>query len=223
VAQSRQLVEDAFAASLQTDDLTDKQRAVLTACLTLFSQKGFDATSTKDIAQLAHVSEGTVYKKYRSKQGLLDALLAPLATVVVPRLAKEFMGEVVRNDSADFRAFLDFIVRDRMAFAISNRQLIRIMIGRVLNDSQTLTVVLGQFSDAITETIEPILKRYQQAGQLVDWPATTIMRTIASTVIGTTMPYILLGTADLDIDSATVKVVDFLAKGLSPEEERRRR
>jgi hypothetical protein len=37
------------------------------------------------------------------------------------------------------------------------------------------------------------------------------------------MPYILLGTADLDIDSATVKVVDFLAKGLSPEEERRRR
>jgi hypothetical protein len=101
-----------------------------------------------------------------------------------------------------------------MAFAISNRQLIRIMIGRVLNDPQMLTTVLGQFSDAITETIEPILKRYQQAGQLVDWPATTIMRTIASTVIGTTMPCILLDTADLDIDSATAEVVDFLVEGL---------
>lgn len=220
MTQSNRPVEDAFAASLRTSDLTDKQQAVLTACLALFSRKGFDATSTKDIAQLAHVSEGTVYKKYRSKQGLLDALLAPLATVVVPRLAKEFMGEIARNDSADFRAFLDFIVRDRMAFAISNRQLIRIMIGRVLNDPQMLTTVLGQFSDAITETIEPILKRYQQAGQLVDWPATTIMRTIASTVIGTTMPCILLDMEDLNIDSATAEVVDFLAKGLSPGESR---
>jgi AcrR family transcriptional regulator len=94
MTQSNRPVEDAFAASLRTSDLTDKQQAVLTACLALFSRKGFDATSTKDIAQLAHVSEGTVYKKYRSKQGLLDALLAPLATVVVPRLAKEFMGEI---------------------------------------------------------------------------------------------------------------------------------
>jgi hypothetical protein len=46
------------------------------------------------------------------------------------------------------------------------------------------------------------------------------MRTIASTVIGTTMPCILLDTADLDIDSATIKVVDFLVKGLSPGESR---
>jgi AcrR family transcriptional regulator len=216
MTQSSRPVEDAFAASLH--DLTSKQQAVLAACLTLFSRKGFDATSTKDIAQLAHVSEGTVYKKYRSKQGLLDALLAPLTTVVVPRLAKEFMGEIARNDSTDFRAFLDFIVRDRITFAISNRQLIRIMIGRVLNDPQTLTMVLGQISDAITETIEPILKRYQQAGQLIERPATTIMRIIASTVIGTTLPCILLDTATIDIDSATAEVVDFLAKGLSPGE-----
>lgn len=216
MTQSNRPVEDAFAASLRTSDLTDKQQAVLTACLALFSRKGFDATSTKDIAQLAHVSEGTVYKKYRSKQGLLDALLAPLATVVVPRLAKEFMGEVVRNDSTDFRAFLAFIVHDRMTFALSNRQLIRIVISRVLSNPQLLTTVLSQFSDAITETIEPILKRYQQAGQLVDWPATKIMRTIASTVFGTVMPSILLDAATVDIDFATDEVVDFLAKGLSP-------
>jgi hypothetical protein len=222
MTQSNRPVEDAFAASLRTSDLTDKQQACAHGMPRTVLEQG--------IRRHQHQGHRSARPRFRrepytrntaASKGLLDALLAPLATVVVPRLAKEFMGEIARNDSADFREFLDFIVRDRMAFAISNRQLIRIMIGRVLNDPQMLTTVLGQFSDAITETIEPILKRYQQAGQLVDWPCHNdhayhrlhrhrhhdALHPSRHGRPRTSTP-------------PTAEVVDFLVKGLSPGESR---
>ena len=53
--------------SAKDDVLSSKQQAVLNASLLLFSEKGFDQTSTKDIASAAGVSEGTVYKHFKTK------------------------------------------------------------------------------------------------------------------------------------------------------------
>ena len=64
---------DLFSSSLAESQLSAKQQAVLKASLNLFSEQGFDRTSTKDIAQLAGVSEGTVYKQFKTKEGVTCA------------------------------------------------------------------------------------------------------------------------------------------------------
>lgn len=56
-------------------DLT-KQR-LLTIARELFYSKGFDATSTAEIARGANVSEATMYKYYKSKKDLLIASIQP--------------------------------------------------------------------------------------------------------------------------------------------------
>ncbi|WP_010307324.1 TetR/AcrR family transcriptional regulator [Kurthia senegalensis] len=64
-------------------DLT-KQR-ILTIARELFYSKGFDATSTAEIARGANVSEATMYKYYKSKKELLIASIQP--TYIVEDLA----------------------------------------------------------------------------------------------------------------------------------------
>ncbi len=71
-------ITDLFSASLADSQLSTKQQAVLKASLKLFSEQGYDRTSTQEIARVAQVSEGTVYKQLKTKEGILRALSAPM-------------------------------------------------------------------------------------------------------------------------------------------------
>ena len=56
--------------------MTEKQDNILSAALELFANEGFNATSTNQIAKKAGVSEGLIFKHFKNKKGLLDALYA---------------------------------------------------------------------------------------------------------------------------------------------------
>ena len=52
----------------QLEHLTERQRRVIESALILFSEQGYDKTSTSDIAKKAGVAEGTVYKQFKNKR-----------------------------------------------------------------------------------------------------------------------------------------------------------
>lgn len=55
--------------------MTIKQQKIIASALKLFSEQGFTATSTREIAQMADVSEGLIFRHFNSKDGLLDAIM----------------------------------------------------------------------------------------------------------------------------------------------------
>jgi len=55
--------------------MTEKQENILLTALELFAENGFDATSTSKVAKAAKVSEGLIFKHFKNKQGLLQAIL----------------------------------------------------------------------------------------------------------------------------------------------------
>lgn len=55
--------------------MTDKQLKILQAALELFAQNGYSSTSTGKIATKAGVSEGLIFRHFKNKEGLLDAVL----------------------------------------------------------------------------------------------------------------------------------------------------
>jgi TetR/AcrR family transcriptional regulator len=54
---------------------TDRRRQVLEAALDAFSRKGFEGTTTKEIAAAAGVTEAIVFRHFPSKQALYAAVL----------------------------------------------------------------------------------------------------------------------------------------------------
>lgn len=55
--------------------MTDKQIQIVETALHLFAELGFDAVSTKKIAQKAGVSEGLIFRHFQNKLGLLNAIM----------------------------------------------------------------------------------------------------------------------------------------------------
>ncbi len=55
--------------------MTEKQNTILTSSLKLFAKNGYEATTTRSIAQEAGVSEGLIFRHFQNKEGLLFGLM----------------------------------------------------------------------------------------------------------------------------------------------------
>ena len=56
--------------------MTDKKEGILHTALELFSKEGYNVVSTSRIAAKAGVSEGLIFRHFKNKKGLLDAIVA---------------------------------------------------------------------------------------------------------------------------------------------------
>ncbi len=54
--------------------MTEKQIKILESALELFAREGFKVTSTSKVAKHAGVSEGLIFRHFKNKEGLLDAI-----------------------------------------------------------------------------------------------------------------------------------------------------
>ncbi|MBE9914565.1 TetR/AcrR family transcriptional regulator [Paenibacillus donghaensis] len=53
----------------------ERRNEILDAADELFSQKGFDGTSTNDILEKVGIARGTLYHHFKSKEDIMDALI----------------------------------------------------------------------------------------------------------------------------------------------------
>jgi AcrR family transcriptional regulator len=53
----------------------DRRYRILQAAVLLFSEKGFDATTTREIARAAGISEAVIFRHFQSKDELYAAIL----------------------------------------------------------------------------------------------------------------------------------------------------
>ena len=91
----------------------DRRRQLLEAALNLFSRKGFEGTTTKEIAAGAGVTEAIIFRHFPTKQALYNAVLC------YPHESGELDAEMARwkelmdaNDHVGlFRAFIGCVIR----------------------------------------------------------------------------------------------------------------
>ena len=143
----RPRIRDYFQQDLSQDKaITPKQRSILQASLDLFAEKGFDQTSTSDIAQRAGVAEGTVYRRYKTKAALRDAILAPIAAHIVPILANDFSEDELRQRYPSLSAFITAVVTDRVAFAQANIKELKVVFEMAAFDATRREQILSQIA-----------------------------------------------------------------------------
>jgi TetR/AcrR family transcriptional regulator len=93
---------------------TDRRQQLLESALDLFSQKGFAATTTKEIAAAAGVTEAIIFRHFPSKQDLYSAVLGLKhdSGEIPTHVARwqEFMD--ANDDLGLFRAIISKFVTD---------------------------------------------------------------------------------------------------------------
>ena len=73
---TKKTLKDLINLDNTQDGMTEKQLNILSAAIELFSEKGYEATATSEIAKKAKVAEGTIFSTTKLKKN--SYLLFPL-------------------------------------------------------------------------------------------------------------------------------------------------
>ena len=149
-------LEQKYAQTLEVSNLSLKQRRVLLSSLKLFSEIGFENTTSSLIAERAGVSEGTVFSYFKTKEGILEVILSTFLEQVIPEVIADFSEKKFTVDQENFPFFLKSIVPDRHFFIQENQMHVKILLGRSFID-KNLSIQLGNIIvQSIIEPISPV-------------------------------------------------------------------
>ena len=184
-------LNQACVRHIQLMRLSDKQKRALIASLTLFSEVGFEKTTSLDIARRAEVSEGTVFSYFKTKEGILNTLLLLFFDQVIPETIELFTDQKVLCNDESVTVFFRSMIEDRLNFLINNRDIIKILFSRCLIDSSWFEKTESIVQNNIVTPLNPILDNYKVKGELVNWPNERIIRNIISLMLSYAVPSIL--------------------------------
>lgn len=124
-----------YQDEIENEEIPSGKKKVLLAGLKLFSKKGFHATTTAEIAHEAGVSEGTIYKYFKSKDDLLAKLLSPMLT----EIKNNFFVQL--DDYHDLTKLISFLVEDRIQFLLINFDFLKLFIQELLTDNKIIDLI----------------------------------------------------------------------------------
>ena len=210
-------LEQKYAQTLENSNLSLKQRQVLLSSLKLFSEIGFENTTASLISKEAGVSEGTVFSYFKTKEGILEAILSTFLEQVIPDVIADFSGKKFTANQESFPLFLRSIVRDRLVFIQKNQMQVKILLSRSFIDKNISDQLGNVIVHSIIKPISPVLNQFKENGVIRDWSNERIVRYILALSLSYTIPMIINDNEDINIDKVTSEIVECLSFALVTE------
>ena len=201
-------LEQKYAQTLENSNLSLKQRQVLLSSLKLFAEIGFENTTARLIAKEAGVSEGAVFSYFKTKEGILEAILSTFLEQVIPDVIADFSKKKFTANQETFSGFLRSIVRDRLVFIQENQRQVKILLSRSFIDNAISNQLGNVIVHSIISPISPILNQFKEKGLIRNWTNERIVRYILALSLSYVLPMMLNDNEELDIDEAVNEIVE---------------
>jgi AcrR family transcriptional regulator len=215
--EMEQWVADMLRINDSEAKMTDKQIKIIQAAVETFSEKGYAASSTSEIAQKAGVAEGTIFRHYKTKKDLLISIVAPMmAKLIAPFVLKDF-NKVLHSAYPKYEDFLRAVIKNRMEFARNNLPIIKIMLHELPFQSELQAQFKEHIAKKVFNRLQDVVEHFQSDSQIIALPSHVAVRVSVSVLIGFVFArFFLLPELNWDEDQEIEYSIDFIMHGLAP-------
>jgi AcrR family transcriptional regulator len=169
---------------LEQKKMTEKQRNILEAAIHLFAEKGYNGTTTNEIAKLAGVAEATIFKHYRTKKGLLLQLVIPVISKFASPFILNTLVEILEQEKA-IEEILQDLIKDRTKLIENNWKIIRIVIVEGLFHTDLRQALQDHVAKHVVDTVCQKVDHLKAIGKIRnDLPSRVLIRGIMSPLFG---------------------------------------
>ncbi len=137
------------------------KKKILDAAARVFAEHGYARASTKQIAEVADIAEGSLFYHFENKRGVLLALMDNLAENVLGMFLEERLEE--RRDPV---AWLEQIIQHRIALVRQNRPLIFALVQELMLDEELRQTYKEKIIAPVTARIADKMHQLIAAGAL---------------------------------------------------------
>jgi TetR/AcrR family transcriptional regulator len=155
----------------------DRRTQLLEIALSLFAKKGFNGTTTKEIAAAAGITEAVIFRHFPHKQALYQAVLeSQIGCTGFQEWMAEAQACMDQNDDEGlFRAIAKIIIRSYSGEATHER----VMLFAALEGNEQGLAHYRSFSIPIFELLRVYIVRRQRERALADFDPGAILAAIA--------------------------------------------
>ncbi|GAB4272376.1 MAG: TetR/AcrR family transcriptional regulator [Candidatus Promineifilaceae bacterium] len=161
-----------------------RKAQILEAAAAVFSRKGYERATTREIAEAADVSEGTLYNYFHDKRALLSG--------VAKAYADEVTAEIASIETNDFHDMMAQLLTRRLRGGRERRLFMLFLHEARLNPDVKQHYVQEALHRIIHET-ENQLTHLVQRGLMRDINPAVAARTLSATIMGFAVMYELGG------------------------------
>lgn len=206
---------------LQAEEgLTERQKNILAAATEIFAEKGFAATSTREIAHKAGVAEGTIFRHYKTKKDLLLSIVTPMMIRLMAPLIIKDLNKVLNKEFERFDEFLFAVVKNRAAFLESNLNIIKIFLQEIPFHPELKEQFVEHVGTKVFGRLTEIIEHYRAKGQIRELPTPMVIRLIGSSIIGYFLSrHVVAPEADWHDEIEIKETIAFIMRGLAPIDE----
>jgi TetR/AcrR family fatty acid metabolism transcriptional regulator len=188
---------------IQEQLIAARRNQILDAATTIFSEKGFQRSTIKDVAKAAGIADGTIYIYFENKTALLLGILN--------RLNESDQRQMHFEQAAatDIDAFFRFYLRQRLEVMDGKgMQVIRIVLSEILINHDLRDLYYEKIIAPTFELAETYFQDWMDKGLIRQFDVLLTMRLITSMVLGLLVLRLL---GDPTIEEQWQKLPDVIA------------
>ena len=195
---------------------TQKQQAVLEAALKLFAEKGYANTSTAEIAKVAGVSVGTVFKQYKTKEQILISAILPMIHEFAPKISQLTEEEKIEqlNKIPNFEVFVTLLFKERVEFVNKNKDILTVIIKEAIYNDDLKALLAPIVISSVPRVLSLPIEHFKKNNDIKDIPTELIISSLTTILLGFFLRYLLYGFGNLDTDSEIDSLVSQFVNGI---------
>ena len=163
------------------EPMTDKQKAVIKSAVELFSEKGYAATSTKEIAMRAGVAEGTIFKQYPTKKDLMLWITGRIIQKALFPLISSGLPELLAKNYNSREEFLSDFLQNRFAMIQDGVPLFKIIFQEIPFHPDIRRMLIEQFKKL---PLPAIAEKLFMGKSLTNFSETEVLKILLSCTAG---------------------------------------
>jgi AcrR family transcriptional regulator len=159
----------------------DRKLQILRIAVSLFSQKGFGGTTTKEIAQAAGVSEAMVFRHFATKQELYTAILDHKACSGDAMNPEEMVAEALKLK--DDRAVFERLALGALNHHECDPEFQRLLLHSALEGHELAEMFFEKFIRRVYELLGSYIAERQRDGAMVKMEPSIVVRCFIGMII----------------------------------------
>jgi AcrR family transcriptional regulator len=159
----------------------DRRLQILKVAVSLFSQRGFVGTTTKEIAQAAGVSEAMVFRHFANKQELYSAILDHKACSGDSMNPEEMVAEALQEK--DDRAVFERLALGALEHHECDPEFQRLLLHAALEGHELAQMFFEKFVRRVYELLGNYVAERQRDGAMIAMDPAIIVRAFIGMII----------------------------------------
>ena len=195
----------------------ERKTRIFHAAIEIFSKKGYSAATTKEIAQAADVAEGTIFRYYKTKKSILDAIVRYFIDAMSDVAIKP-VEDIFRDaHSKDLRQILRDLIKDRLSAADRLYPVMSIVLTEILFHEDLKNLLFEKFVRRAVEAFSTFQTIMVSRGMIRSGlPAEAVFRSMFANILVYVAQHKLFPqSSQADMEKEFDTIIDIIFNGIA--------